>query len=460
MTRRREALDALTTSFQCSVPWESMREEGHRRFCDHCQRPVLDFADLTEREIHAQLQASRGKLCARLTKIDGRLVTRPPLQLPAPPSPPPRRASPLAAGLLSALLTAGTARAAATPEGAAQASTLLLEGSDAQPTDAPAAKLAFDDHIEVAADAYALEQTIEVGIIVSTAESLREQFEHSELVVLATVGRTALVEHTGNVGLVATELILDELYRGEGPGRSIQYLHFIDLEDAETPLDRHPDLPQGSVLAFLKGASAEHEALAGTAFEGASEWSSIKPLEGASLRAYRARLEALMRLEASTDTDGAEERLTAWQVGTAANRHTRAEAVSELPEDLARRHKRRLTAALIDTEGLRTMDMELYRRVRPWNSTAADAWLARQLEREPSWRATEEGAEPFASLDGVWDFENLAEEIESGALRTLAAAAEAEIDLLDESEDEEELARQDVIRELRRAFARVLAGGQ
>jgi Carboxypeptidase regulatory-like domain len=113
-----DKLNRLTIGSPCESSWDEMQGEGGRRFCAQCQRQVFDFAEMTPREIGRHLQASRGRLCGRLTRRAGRLVTA---RSPAPPDPAGpfdstascarRRASAIAATLVSAWLSAAAAEA-------------------------------------------------------------------------------------------------------------------------------------------------------------------------------------------------------------------------------------------------------------------------------------------------------------------------------------------------------------
>lgn len=108
-------LDRLKVGSACEAAWEGMTEGERGRFCPACQRDVLDFERMTEAEIRGHIEASGGKLCARLTRRAGALVTAPmPPISPMPPAPAPprasllrsaawRRVSPLAATFFTAL---------------------------------------------------------------------------------------------------------------------------------------------------------------------------------------------------------------------------------------------------------------------------------------------------------------------------------------------------------------------
>lgn len=113
MPNRSEKLNELVIGFECRTSWEEMKADGGpRRFCAECRREVFDLERMTPEEIYGHLQASRGKLCARLTRRDGRLVMAremEPLESARPWAP--RRASAIAAGLVAAWLSASPAEA-------------------------------------------------------------------------------------------------------------------------------------------------------------------------------------------------------------------------------------------------------------------------------------------------------------------------------------------------------------
>jgi hypothetical protein len=108
MTTRSERLNRLVVRDPCATSWDAMDGEGARRFCSECGRHVVDFAQLDPAAIHAHLEASRGRLCARLTRRAGQLVVAPPAPRIEPERPIERRRAPaLAATLVSAWLVAG-----------------------------------------------------------------------------------------------------------------------------------------------------------------------------------------------------------------------------------------------------------------------------------------------------------------------------------------------------------------
>ncbi|HEV7671098.1 MAG TPA: carboxypeptidase-like regulatory domain-containing protein [Thermoanaerobaculia bacterium] len=123
MATRNEKLSRLRIASPCTASWDGMTGDTVRRHCAQCDRQVFDFSRMTPRQIEARVEASGGQLCARITRAgDGCLVTLPT------PEPPfywtERRASPVAAALVGALLAlrgaaAGSASAAAQETSAA-----------------------------------------------------------------------------------------------------------------------------------------------------------------------------------------------------------------------------------------------------------------------------------------------------------------------------------------------------
>ena len=136
MAPERRRLNQLRTGESCHQSWDGMEERpGGRRYCDECSRQVFDFRQMTPRDIRAHLEASQGKLCARLTFESGRLQVLQP-EVKPPPPPPSRRASPLAATLFGLWLGAGAAQAQAPATPAAPAEPAQSNGEGAK-TDRP-----------------------------------------------------------------------------------------------------------------------------------------------------------------------------------------------------------------------------------------------------------------------------------------------------------------------------------
>lgn len=137
MANRSDRLDRLVIGFECRTSWERMSGDGPRRFCDECRREVFDFEQMLPAEVHARLQASRGALCARLTRRDGHLVSARELELSEPATSwAPRLVPTIAAGLVSAWLSTGTGAVAGAAQTASSAVGVAAVGYPAGQADA------------------------------------------------------------------------------------------------------------------------------------------------------------------------------------------------------------------------------------------------------------------------------------------------------------------------------------
>jgi hypothetical protein len=147
MAMRSEKLNRLVIASECRATWDEMQGDGARRFCAECQREVFDFAQMTEREIRARIEAAQGRLCARLTRRSGQLAVAPAPELFAQSAPwEPRRVSPVAVTVVTAWLSLGAAKTQAAEPSAPAGAVQEGAGRDAEgnrvaraPRPAPAA---------------------------------------------------------------------------------------------------------------------------------------------------------------------------------------------------------------------------------------------------------------------------------------------------------------------------------
>ncbi|HEV7667388.1 MAG TPA: carboxypeptidase-like regulatory domain-containing protein [Thermoanaerobaculia bacterium] len=543
MAIRSEELNRLATGSKCTTSWDAMQGDDRRRFCAECRRDVFDFERLTPQEIRGHLEASHGKLCARLTHIGGRLsVFEPvepfePMRLSAP-----RRTSSITAAVVTAWLGIGAAHTApiepaalvaATPrdealpnapgERAAKSETRSTVGaairgkltqknglplSDAEVValnilddretltvtradgtfsfenlltavyDVLARAPGFDvepqynlmlgpgEVQQVDLTAAPFEPASSLGIIVRTSTP-RKQFDDSDLVVVAVVGPSVVVERQGQGSLakVATELRIESLLKGKSPGRSVTYLHSEYLKC--DPEDQAPEgfAPGTKILAYLDASEDSSGLRGGPAYESSDVSSEIQHLGTAERAAYVDRFAALSDLERTAERRGEPDpaELMEWLVASAENPLARGLATAEVrsafealqnlaasqkttPElaapdllatvkgfreeggtvkrsdrplllgaSLTDRQKRRLTAALQETEGLRGVDLNLFEIVRKWDEKAAETWLAHQLRTVEPKPADEELV--------TWQLDDIAEKLDDNALRALTDGA-------------------------------------
>ena len=479
MATRSERLNLLTIGSSCSATWEDMAGDDRRRFCMACSREVLDFARMTEREIAARIEVSRGRLCARLTRIDGSLVTLPPSGR-EPCGPPSERRTPsVTAALVTAFLgvSGGAAQASSTSSGSEVAVTAPVENPTADESEQPVAS--FSDEIQVVGEAPVIEESVTLGVVVSS-EPLRLVFERSALTILATVGEPRWIERDDDgYGTVATELRIQEVLRGSvrrrfrPPFRSVFYLHSESIpEGAEVSSSAGPAIPgptPGSTVLAILEPSTERRRLSGLPVYELGGWgNSVKEVTAPEAAAYGERLAALAAIlgpEVIPPLDLAE-----WLVSTAEEPLTRAEVMSELADDriaLTETQRQRLLLSLLVTEGLTPADLELYdfvsgkvlKETDLEMAAAIRSWLRRQLARD-----VDETTDGLLYRFSHWSA--AAERLGESRLEELADEAEAEIfGMYEELESDELIEAHELLEEQlrpiaeehRRRFAEALA---
>ena len=461
MATRNEKLNRLQVGSPCTASWDGMTGDAMRRHCAQCDRQVFDFARMTPRQIEARIEATGGRLCARITRAsDGCLVT----------APPPvfwmeRRASPVATALVTAFLGLGGASAASAPSQARAASApseLPPNPSDRalQPPDASdASNVARQDGIEVSAgqatpaiQAPAVEDFVTAGVIAMPSEEpLRRAFGDSDLVVAGIAGSTVGID-PDDPSEVETEVRVTSVLKGRYAGRSL----FVDRAEDEGS----PRLAPGTkVLAFLDPGDPRPGRK--TVFVAAGWQHGLDVLSDDELEAYADRLDALERISRRGGPTPAD--LAEWLVATVEEPLTRKEATGELKLALSslderaeegeislenaaavvqaevaqslaegkrfegdealqaagafvtEAEKERLTRALLATRGLTKGDFGLYEIVRPWAGDKAVEWLANRFRK----------AEPLDDDLGREVMGRLADELESDSLKALLEAGDA-----------------------------------
>jgi hypothetical protein len=145
MKKTNGVLDRVSIAQPCVSDWSQMTGDDQTRFCGECNKQVYDFSKMTRAQAERLVIASRGHLCARITRNDaGSIVTLEPL---TPTRIVPRRPSPVAAAVLSATLSVGSVAPAMAARGvkpAAAASIIDTNrlGTARQQSDAGTASLA------------------------------------------------------------------------------------------------------------------------------------------------------------------------------------------------------------------------------------------------------------------------------------------------------------------------------
>jgi hypothetical protein len=254
--------------------------------------------------------------------------------------------------------------------------------------------------------------------MVATAEPIRVRFAHSSIVVLAAVGETSPLGARDSYREVATELVVEETFRGELSGESILLRHAVGAgENAEADTTF---VPGATVLAFLEPSSANGDDEPEGTYRTAG-WQEPRVLADDEIDAFRDRVEALAELDAGSSPEPSQ--VVAWWIDTIVDPVTRGEAASDLggalgaldrlaaeqglstealtakvtevrrqflesggepSSDLSQvqlaaavtdADRDRLTDALAATERMTVGDLDLFALVRRWDPVAASRWL-------------------------------------------------------------------------------------
>ncbi|HXU29485.1 MAG TPA: carboxypeptidase-like regulatory domain-containing protein [Thermoanaerobaculia bacterium] len=314
-----------------------------------------------------------------------------------------------------------------------------------------------------------------LGAIAITKDPLRQIYRESELVALATVGKTrALHDDSGEV---ATELSLDLTFKGRAP-RSVRVYHYApsEGEGLATP-------PGTKVLVLLDPREGE----SGPAYEFTDYFYGLLPLSEAELPVYRERLLRLARLSDAGQPHPAD--LAEWLVATAEEPLTRKIATSEISDDLAAlgrfaeakslsveraaddlravvthfvaegksfenepapemvaafltdAQRQRLVEALVATHTRTEADFELYRIARAADPDATLAWLTRTVRE----------LKPSPADSAIETLDLLAAELDSEKLKSLVAAARTALEGIDSVQPDEPTPDQASLRDARYA---------
>jgi len=185
---KKSFIDSVEVGAPCSEEWSDMKGNDKVRFCSHCSKHVNNLSEMTRKQAMRLVRASHGDLCIRYV-VDP--ATRRPvfagqlLQIT-------RRASPVAAGVMSASLSLSTlsyAQGGASPIGP----TVVAEQGNSKaryPDNAerPAAKLArlsgtiLDQHGAVIAGAKVTAFNIDSGKTPSTLTNESGEYKFEDLV--------------------------------------------------------------------------------------------------------------------------------------------------------------------------------------------------------------------------------------------------------------------------------------
>jgi carboxypeptidase family protein len=157
-------------------------------------------------------------------------------------------------------------------------------------------------------------------------QSLFDLYRHSDLVAIAHVGRSTIVESEDSSKRFKTALRISSQFKGENKQQVISFYHWSYESDSPTfkPGDR--------LLVLLQQRESED----GERLDGyeASDWEgSIKKLDDGALAIYRQRIEELTAIYQRGNPEPAE--LVEWLMRCVEEPATRAEGVLNLSESLS-----------------------------------------------------------------------------------------------------------------------------
>ncbi len=77
VTMKQTAPFTLHIPKPCSEKWDQMTPDENGRFCQHCQKTVIDFTGMSDHEIANLMNHSKGQLCGRLhvSQLDREIYT-------------------------------------------------------------------------------------------------------------------------------------------------------------------------------------------------------------------------------------------------------------------------------------------------------------------------------------------------------------------------------------------------
>src|SRR3982750_4152082 len=63
--KRAENTFKISVSKRCSENWEVMTTQGNGRFCENCRKLVVDFSQLSDKELYSYLSSGQHISCGR-----------------------------------------------------------------------------------------------------------------------------------------------------------------------------------------------------------------------------------------------------------------------------------------------------------------------------------------------------------------------------------------------------------
>lgn len=219
----------------------------------------------------------------------------------------------------------------------------------------------------------------------SHRQSLLDLYRKSDLVAIARIGRSTIVETGDGSKLFKTALNITSQLKGENNQQVIPFYHWVN--------DSYPTSlkPGGRLLVLLQHRESEE----GKRLDGyeATGWGNgIKQLDDGALAVYRQRIEELTAIFQRGNPDPAE--IVEWLLRCVEEPATREESVSKLSElefqreqeneaksHLTQDHKTRLANALFGIAELSEADMAFVNLIEELGDERLAPYLVSQLRR-------------------------------------------------------------------------------
>ncbi|HJQ69534.1 MAG TPA: hypothetical protein VKA70_11200 [Blastocatellia bacterium] len=407
-------LDHIMIPVTCPTDWEGMAGDDRVRYCAECKKNVYNISKMTRREAEALIATNRNGFCARIVRNpDGAILTQ---TLPASLTEAGRRASPVAAVVVTAIIGISPNAVAHSPsmmQNSASSYAIEKRGTGVKKDSQDVTiQPVTQQQIDLPQAAVFVTQ----GRVLTTAMiPLRQLYERSDLVVVARASKSVKVKTEGEAIMIKTRFTVSSTHKGAQPKRAIDIYHW-DYGQEDGAYSNG-----GKLLLFLKNRQNK-------GYEPIDRIRGAKELPEADLQIWLQRIDELAAM-ISKGSPGREE-IVEWFVRCAEHATTRsdtfwdlersadalpeeepadashgedAEEATELESDeedtgkqlfarlLTAEQRERLTQALLMIETIDEKDLKLINLVRRWDDGRLLPfllWHLRRMEDNPPRVAT------------------------------------------------------------------------
>ena len=277
MSRKETILDRILIPSPCPAEWDSMTGNRRQRFCQECNKTVYNLSAMTREEAEALVARFAGRLCARVERdtsgvtISEAMRTAPQLVS--------RRASPVAAALMSTVIGLGGNVMATTLGANAPAA---IQSASEQPDRGPqprgeTATTSGENARTETPQAPNKQTVVLAGAVRIREQPLRPLYDQSDLILVARLGRSVTVKTTERNDMQKTTLEVAAVVKGGSRRAKVTVYNWGWGEDKQFP----GGLKRGdTALFFLKQREG------GDGFEVSDYSFGVKKLAPADLSIY------------------------------------------------------------------------------------------------------------------------------------------------------------------------------